>query len=256
MIEPVIVFLTLILARVGAFVAMLNILGAGSMPRMVKVGLTGALTLFWATTLWGQMAGCLWLCSDSAGAWLGYTLAVGKEVMLGAVVGFTFELFLLPARVAGEFLAQEMGLTFGNLASATGGSSVSPLTVVFELVASAVFLSLDGHHAFFGMMHGMFEQYPVAGVLPSLSIEGVLTNTTEAQEWGLMLAAPVALCLFLTTVVLNLLGRATPQLNLYTVGFPLRMGVGLVALFLLLPQVLASLLRVFQNGTQWFGRIF
>lgn len=255
MIELGVVFFSLILARVGAFVAMLNILGAGHMPRLVKVGLSAALALFWATTLWEQVPGCMYLCAGSGAAGLGYALAVGREVMIGAVIGFTFELFLLPARVAGEFLAQEMGMTFGNLASATGSSAVSPLTVLFELIAAAIFLGLDGHHAFFAMMHGLFLRYPVGGAMPSFSAEGLLTGVGRAQEWGLMLAAPVALCLFLTTVTLNLLSRAAPQLSLYTVGFPLRMGVGLAALVLLLPQLIASLVTMFQQGAELFFQV-
>lgn len=255
MIELAVVFFTLILARVGAFVALLNILGAGHMPRLVKVGLTAALTFFWGTTLWDQVPGCMYLCATSGGAWLAFALAVGREVMIGAVVGFTFELFLVPARVAGEFLSQELGLTFGNMASATGSSMVTPLTVFFELAAAAIFLGLDGHHAFFGIMHGLFLRYPVAGSLPLFSLDGLVNGASRAEEWGLMLAAPVALCLFLTTVTLNLLVRAAPQLNLYSVGFPLRLGVGLVALLLLLPQLVASLLAMFQQGIELFGGV-
>ncbi|MFO0966557.1 MAG: flagellar biosynthetic protein FliR [Gemmataceae bacterium] len=249
-------FFGLILARVGAFVAMLNVLGAGQTPRLVKMGLAVGLSSFWATTLWTQMAGCAWLCSGGNGAWLAYIIALAREVMLGAVIGFTFELFLLPARVAGEFLAQELGLTFGNIASATSSGMQSPLTIFLELSASAVFLALDGHHAFFGAMDGLFRSYPVAGGGPLFSWEGLVSSTAEAQEWGLMLAGPVALCLFLTTLMLNLLTRATPQFNLYNVGFPLRLGAGLVALLLLLPQLIASFVTILQQGTDLLGRVF
>lgn len=255
MIELIALYSGLVLARVGAFVAMLNVLGAGHTPRLVKVGLTAALAFFWGSTLWTQMAGCAWMVSGNAG-WLPYAMALTRELMLGAVVGFTFELFLLPARVAGEFLAQEIGFTYGNLASATSSGSASPLSVFLEMTAAGIFLVLDGHHAFFGMMDGLFHTYPVGGGMPSLSWEGLVTSTSEAHEFGLMMAAPVALCLFLTTVVLNLLARATPQLNLYNVGFPLRLGVGLVALLLLLPQLVASLLTMLQQGSEMVQRVF
>jgi flagellar biosynthetic protein FliR len=122
-----------------------------------------------------------------------------------------------------------MGLTFGNQVNATGTGSGTPVTIVLELVAAAIFLGCDGHHVFLGVMHNTFVNYPVGGGLPTLPMQEMVAGATATEEWGLMLAAPVAVCLFLTTVVLMLLGRTTPQLNLYSIGFSLRLGVGLVA---------------------------
>jgi flagellar biosynthetic protein FliR len=135
----------------------------------------------------------------------------------------------VPAHIAGEFISQEMGLTFGNQVNATGNGTGTPLTIVFELVAAAIFLGLDGHHVFFGVMHNTFINYPVGGGLPTMPVQDLVAGAAATEEWGLMLAAPVAVCLFLTTIVLMLLGRTTPQLNLYSIGFSLRLGVGLVA---------------------------
>src|SRR5262249_1599922 len=157
-------------------------------------------------------------------------IALGREALLGGLVGYLFGLFLMPARIAGDFLAQEMGLSFGNMVGVTGEVNATALSTIFEMLAALTFFSLDGHHVFLGVMHGTFEHYPVGGGLPSLSVPQIVAGATAVEEWGLMLSAPVAFCLFLTTIVLTLLARATPQLNLYTVGFPLRLGVGLIAL--------------------------
>jgi flagellar biosynthetic protein FliR len=182
-------------------------------------------------------------------------MAVGRDALLGAVVGYTFGLFLLPARVAGDFLAQEIGFSFGNQVSPVGEGAANPLTSVFEMLAAAIFFGLDGHHVFLGVMHGTFAQYPVGDGLPSIPLQSILTGASAAQEWGLMLAAPVALCLFLITVVLTLLARANPQLNLFSIGFPLRLGGGLVALLLLLPQTIATLVAIFGHFGELVSRI-
>ena len=245
MTATVVVFGTLMLARVGAFVAVLPLLGGNSMPRLVKVGLTMALTVLWASTFWQQMPACAWLAEGGAVPWVGLGIAVGREVLLGAVVGYTLGLVTIPARIAGDFLAQEMGLSFSNMVNITNDGQATPLTVIFEMLAAALFLGLDGHHGFFGVMQGLMERFPVGGPVPGVPIGGLLHGALAAEEWGLMLAAPVALCLFLTTLILTLLARATPQLNLYTVGFPLRLGVGLVAVLLLLPHGVVTMVSIF-----------
>ena len=242
---PIVVYFSLVLARVGAFVAILPLMGGTQMPRLVKVGLTMALTYLWGTTYLEQMPLSAWLGQPDALSWIGFTVAVGRDALLGAVVGYTFGLFLIPARIAGDFLAQEMGFSFGNLVSAVGSGSATPLTSIFEMLAAAIFFGLDGHHVFLGVMHATFLQYPVGGGLTSVPLERLINGTIATQEWALMLAAPVAMCLFLITAVLTLLARANPQLNLYSVGFPLRLGVGLVAMLLFLPHLVATLTTIY-----------
>lgn len=253
MIATAAIFATLMLARVAAFVAMLPLLGGNAMPRTVKIGLTMALTVLWGSTFWEQMPTCAWLAGDGIVPWLGLSIAVGREALLGAVVGYMLGLVTIPARIAGDFLAQEMGLSFGNMVSVSGDGQATPLTVIFEMLASALFLGLDGHHAFFGLMQELMQHCPVGGPLPAFPVAGVLQATMAAEEWGLILAAPVAVCLFLTTVVLTLLTRAAPQLNLYTLGFPVRLGVGLIVTLLFLPCTVATMVTIFAHARAWLN---
>ncbi len=68
-----------------------------------------------------------------------------------------------------------------------------------------------------------------------------------AEEGGLLLAGPVALCLFLATIVIIIMARVAPQLNLYSFGLPLRVLVCLTALLLLLPQIITSMVGQFAS---------
>lgn len=253
MIAAAVVFGVLMLARVAAFVTVAPLMGGSPLPRTVKIGLTVALTFLWGTAYWEHMPACAWLAGEGVVPWLGFGIAVGREVLLGAAVGYMLGLVLLPARIAGDFLAQEMGLSFGNMVSISGDGQATPLTLIFEMLAAALFLGMDGHHGFFGVMHGLMRNYPVGGAVPDVPMTSMLQATLAAEEWGLMLAAPVAVCLFLTTLVLTLLARAAPQLNLYTVGFPLRLGVGLIAVLLLLPHGVAALVSIFANAQVMMG---
>jgi flagellar biosynthetic protein FliR len=240
----------LVLARVGAFVGVLPLLGGGAVPRLVKVGLTVALTCSWFDTLFGKLAP-EGLSASLQSSWPALGVAAGRELFLGALLGYAFGLFLLPARAAGEVLSQETGLSLGGLLDPLGGSSSSALPQLFEMLSIVLILGLDGHHLFLLLLHGSFTRYPVGVALPEVPVGHLVDGLAAAQEWGVVLAMPVAVYLFLTTVVLIILSRAAPQLTLYSIGFPLRIGVGLVALLLLLPNLTAGLLGSFGEMARW-----
>jgi flagellar biosynthetic protein FliR len=245
-----IVLFTLVLARVGMFVAVMPLFGSRNVPRLVKAGLAFGLTVLWLGPAFdGLPAGALNSLEANV-TWLTLGIALARELLLGGLLGFAFGLFLLPARVAGEFIAQEMGLTFGAIVDPTGGNPTGPLPQIFEIVAAVLFFGLDGHHALLAVFHSTFALYPVGQALPDLgglggpSVAQLVSGMAKAEEWGLMLAMPVAIYLFLMTVILALMTRAAPQLNLYSVGFPLRLAAGLLAVFLLLPHLLAGMTDV------------
>jgi len=244
LIEGAIGVFALTLARTATFVYVLPLLGGPNIPRTVKVGLAMALAVFFfgdASTALARAGG-----SGSLGfaTWVGFALAVGREMVLGSVLGLALGLFLLPAHVAAEFITQEAGMSFASVVTASGGGAASALTVLFELIASAAFLALDLHHAFLVLLQKTFQHLPIgrAFELPNWDL---VTAVSAAEEGGLLLAAPVAVCLFLATVVLALMTRAAPQLNLYTVGFPLRVFIGLGAALVLLPQMITGMIDLF-----------
>ena len=240
MIAPLVIFFSLVLARVSVFVGVLPLLGGQQTPRLVKLGLSIALSVMWSYTFLEGVGSDAVLHAAQNVAWLSWALALGREVILGAMFGFVFSLFLIPARVAGEFISQEIGLSFGNQVAMSGTGSATPLTVILDLFSSMLFFHFNVHHLFLSALHRSFERFPI-GQNFQLPIFDAVGQATSAQEWGIMVAAPVIVCLFLTTVILALLTRAAPQLNLYTVGFPLRIIIGMAALLIFLPQMIAGL---------------
>jgi flagellar biosynthesis protein FliR len=246
-IEAIIIPASLILARVGAFIGVLPILGGPQTPNLVKVGLTMALTVMWSFALFGQPTPAP---PDSV-ATVSWILALGREAALGAMFGFFFSLFLLPATIAGEYLTQEMGLSFASMVSAAGTGSESTPAMILELFASLLFLGLDLHHVFLAVLDATFRRFPI-GQGFSLPMCDPIGATASAEEWGILLGVPVALCLFVTTVALAFLNRAAPQLSLYTIGFPLRLIVGFGALLVMLPYMIAGIV---QTLTEFAGLV-
>jgi flagellar biosynthesis protein FliR len=244
----------LVFARVATFVAVVPLFGTMSMPRLVKAGLVLALTVVWYVPLVeGAPPTFLWRSTDSM-SWVSHFVAIGREIFLGGILGYGLGLFLVPVHVAGEYLTQEMGLAFANQVNPTTGASSSPITQIFDYMGTALFFGVDGHHVLLGVLHATFAQYPILGSLPDSPLPRLVAGATMAEEWGLMLAAPVAMFLFLTTVLLAFLTRAAPQMNLYAVGFPLRLGVGLSACVLLLPSWVSTVVSAFCQFGQLVGQ--
>ena len=246
------VYVGLILARVGAFVAVFPPF-AGPTPRLVRVGLAIALTAFYVGAVGpGWNADLARQPADVQP--VVYGAALVREALIGAAMGFAFGLFLLPARVAGEFVTTQVGLNVSPLAGPGGQDVAGPVTRVFEAAATLAFLAADGHHVALAALHASFGTLPLgSGTLPQAGpmVDGLAT----AYEMGLLLAGPLALCLFLLAITLAVMARAAPQLNVYSIGFTLQVLVVLVGGLFLMPELVRAMNAVTANVGQELPRV-
>ncbi len=118
-----------------------------------------------------------------------------------------------------------------------------------------LFLGLNGHHIFLAVLHGSFVRWPIGLTVGPLPFRALVDGAAASQEWGILIAAPLVLVLFLTTVGLALLARAVPQMNLFSVGFALRIVIGLSATFILLPDLISDITNVFAQVCDFVLRL-
>jgi flagellar biosynthetic protein FliR len=235
----------LILARVTAFVATIPYLGGRFVPRLVKAGTALALTCFWfvesgATSLKVAMA-------MNEQPWLAFSLAVACEAIIGCALGYVFGLFLVPFRVAGEYLSQEMGLTMGAITDPSRPQMSTVMGEMFEVLGVVLFFSQNVHHVFLAALDGSFSRQPIGSSLLNVPVGLQMKAMSASTEWGLLLVAPIACCLFITSLILGVMARVAPQLNLMSVGFSLRIIVGLVATSVLWPDIAPQMSIVLQR---------
>ena len=247
LIETWFVTLALILARVSAFLSMSPVLGGRAVPKLVKISLALVLSGFWFTISGAAQARTVLTMTQSP--WLGLVLAVAREALIGGILGYVFGLFLTPFRIAGEYIAQEMGLTLGSITDPTRSQPSTVPGEFFELVGILLFLSQNVHHVFLAVLHRTFATQPLGGAFLPVPIAMQLKALSSATEWGLLLAAPVGCCLFLTSLLLALLSRAAPQLNLMSAGFALRVLIGLIALLVLWPDLVPCMVSVLHRSS-------
>jgi flagellar biosynthetic protein FliR len=245
-VETWFVTLALILARVSAFLAMSPVLGGRGVPKLVKIALSLALSSFWFARSGATQAQTVLMLNQSP--WLGLVLAVAREALIGGVLGYVFGLFLVPFRVAGEYISQEMGLTLGSITDPTRSQPSTVLGEFFELSGALLLLSQNVHHLFLAALHRTFATQPLGGAFLPVPVGTQLQALASVTEWGLLLAAPVGCCLFLTSLLLALLTRVAPQLNLMAAGFALRLLAGLLALLILWPDLVPGMMSMLHRS--------
>jgi flagellar biosynthesis protein FliR len=236
------IYFALILARVAAFVAVMPLFVSRT-PRSVRAGLALVLAIFYFGTImpsWDAQFARHYSEYSS----FQYALALFREAFLGIVVGFAFNLFILPVRIAGEFITQQIGLSITPQQGLGVEGSAGSLTLLLEAMAGIIFLELNGHHVVFVTLHSTFDLYPLGGSLFPNPTKAAVDGLQATYTYGALLAAPLGLCMFLTTTLLAILSRAAPQLNIFNVGFTIQVLVALFGSLFLLPDFIRILIGI------------
>lgn len=225
----------LILARVSSFVAFLPLFARKQLPNLVKAGLAMALTIFW----FGSLPQELYYTGqiNVVSSFLNLAKEVGIGFLLSILVGFMF----IPARIAGAYVGQEVGLSLASVSSPGSMDSSALVTTIFETFAILLFFGLNFHHFMITLLHYSIIQLGGKIELTQLPTELLVQLSNSLSEYGSLIVGPVGVCLFILTVGLALLNKAAPSLNLFSVGMTLRSGIGIVCLIAFMPIILKSI---------------
>jgi flagellar biosynthetic protein FliR len=243
----------LALVRIATFIAVFPLFSGRNLPNTVKIGLALVLSGTWFVAGLPS-AGISPGVEGEWGSLTAWIMAAGRETLLGGALAFAAGLFLLPMQVAGAFIGQEMGLNMGQQADPTGEGTSTVVNQLFFTLGMLLFFSFDLHHALFRMLHLSFHTRPIGSefTLPSAAL--VLGGVSDTHSAGLLLSAPVAGALFIGLIALLATARTAPQLNMFSIGFPMRLVIGLVAAVVFFPEMCVLGLRAMQHVTnvaQW-----
>ena len=231
----------LIFLRVASFVTFFPVF-TSRVPRLVKLGFVFALTVLWYGRP-GLMMPTVALVLGKNGGLILVVLMI-REAVFGAGLGFAFGLLTQPARVAGAYIGQEMGLSLASIADPSTGAPSGILGQLLEWLAILLMFSLNIHHTLFLALNLSFETFGMGQQALLYDAQTMFFHADLADRLSLLIIAPVGIVMFLTVVGLGLLMRAVPQVNIFSVGLALRAAVGLLALLFFLPAVLTVLARV------------
>jgi flagellar biosynthetic protein FliR len=221
----------MVLTRISAFFMVLPIFGWTVLPLRVKVAIAVLIAIFFSVAT--PAGNGLRDVSIFEGMFL-----VANEAVYGLALGLVFVILFGVVRFAGQIIERQMGFAMAEILDPFSDESEQPLASLLEMIFMVLFLSANGHHLFLLAVSRSYEVFP-AGSIPTAAAlaVGMIKATSSMLVAGLKLAAPIMAALLLLMVVLAILTRVVPEMNVLFISFPLSVGLGLIMVVFFLPFI-------------------
>jgi len=167
-------------------------------------------------------------------------LLIAEQLLIGVMFGFVLQLFFHVFIVSGQLLAMQMGLGFASMVDPANGISVPVLGQFFNMLVILLFLSVNGHLVVLEILAESFVTLPVGGGLSTNHFWEVAGKLGWVLGAGLLLVLPAITALLVVNLAFGLMTRAAPQLNIFSIGFPLTLVLGLIIVWIGMADIFAQ----------------
>jgi flagellar biosynthetic protein FliR len=189
------------------------------------------------------------------GSWPGM-MALLQQMLIGIALGFTVRIIFAAVDLAGELIGLQMGLGFAMFYDPDNSAQSPVISEFLGLLATLIFLSINGHLMLLAVLGNSFEWWPVGVELfPANGWLAIARWGSTLFSAGLMLALPLIAALLVVNIALAVLTRAAPALNLFAIGFPVTLIAGFTMLLLSLSFFAPALQRLFEYGLQTVAQL-
>lgn len=226
--------------RIMAIIMHVPVLGGQTIPTQVRIGL--GMVLAMVLVPWQPLPAD----AEAIGA-LVYGIAIGKEILIGTLIGFAADLAFGAIQTAGSAMGLGSGFSSGRIFNPALGDSGSAFDQIFVMTVTMVFLVINGHHLVLIAIQKTFDILPLNGPLPFNGLESLLVTTSTFIVVGIQLALPVMTALILTDLTLGLLARVAPQVQVYFLGLPVKVAVSLMAMVMTFAVISPSVTSMFKT---------
>jgi len=216
--------------RALALFTSLPVLGQRVVPVRVRIGLAFFITVAAQAMLPAMPTVAL----DSMAA----ALLAAQQVLIGLVLGFAVRIVFAAVEMAGEIIGLQMGLNFASFFDPATASQTNAAGRLFGSMVALLFIVVDGHLAVIVALVHSFDAFPVStDVLGWLRMLQPQAWGAEVFHIGLWIALPLVGMLLFVNIVLGVISRVAPQINVFAVGFPITLSVGLIGMLVTLPMM-------------------
>ncbi len=244
MIEKLLGFM-MVATRISAFFLILPVFGWKSIPMRIKSGATVLLAVFFSLSApfainVKEVSACQ------------AVLLLSNEALYGLALGLIVTIVFSAIKVSGRIAERQMGLALSQVLDPLTGESSQSLGLLLEMIFILLFLCSNGHHMFLLIISRSYAAFP-CGSIPTISIlvEGVAKAGSTLLMAGLRLSAPLLAASLLLMVVLAVLARVAPEMNILFISLPMRVGLGLLMVGIFLPFI-GEFLTEFSD---WMGKL-
>ncbi|MEN7530236.1 flagellar biosynthetic protein FliR [Cupriavidus sp. 2SB] len=234
--------------RLLALIATAPIFSESTIPRRAKILLAAALSTIISPTIGAIPTAPVYSYEG--------LLVILNEVAIGIAMGFSMRLVFAAVQVAGEVIGLQMGLSFAAFYDRSAGGQTMVLSRFLNIVATLMFLALDGHLMMLAALVDSFQGVPIAGVPLSGHGWGVLARAgSMVFATGTLLSLPMIAALLTLNLAMGILNRASPQLSIFAVGFPVTLLGGMLVLMLCMPQMGLYMQHLVDIGLRTAGSV-
>lgn len=229
------------LFRIAGFFMVAPIFGAQVVPARIRLMLGVTMTILVSPVLPKLPA--------FDGISISAMLVVFEQVLIGVVMGFLLQVFYQIFIVAGQIIAMKMGLGFASMVDPSNGITVAALSQAYIVLVNLVFVVSNGHLVMIEMLAQSFEVIPVGhGAVSREALTVVLQSGSWMFGAALLLSLPAITALMIVNIAFGVMSRAAPQLNIFAIGFPVTLTVGLVLFWVSLAGFMAHYQRFASEG--------
>jgi flagellar biosynthesis protein FliR len=218
--------------RVLALFTTAPVISQRSVPLRARVGLAFLITVCAQASLPDMPA----IALDSAQAFL----VVIQQVLIGVTLGFAARIVFAAIELAGELVGLQMGLNYAGFFDPSTGGQGTAVSRFFGITVSWLFIIINGHLLLIMALVQSFNAFPVAPE-PFAFLRALQPQVWGAEifKLGLWIALPMVAMLLFVNLVLGVISRVSQQMNIFAIGFPVTLGVGLLGVLLTLPMMQA-----------------
>ncbi len=230
------------LARIAAFLVMVPLLGTRMVPAPIKVTLSLCLAAF--LFHWNVSS-----VTAHALNWPLFLALLLKETLVGWLMGILIFLLLAALQAAGEWVGFQMMFSAATTFSMLNMEQNTVTGNLFSIISVLVFIMVDGHHALVGALDLSFQVLPVVRFPHTFGpMHSWIQILGRIFEISLKLSMPIMAALFISNVILGMIAKTMPQINIFVIGMPVQIVLGFIILTMMLMGLITAESGLFR---QW-----
>jgi flagellar biosynthetic protein FliR len=240
LLEAVETFVLVFIRMTGLF-AISPIFGRRNLPSYYKIGFAFFLAVLLVSSQDVR-------APEGGGTLLEYALVAMLELLVGIAIGFIPYLMFSTIYLAGQLIDMKIGFSMVSVLDPVSNMQVPVTSNFYFILCMLLFVSVNAHHSVIKALFFSYRSVPMGRLTVSGPVtEGVVRLFADLFAVGFRIAAPIVFTILLTDVALGIISKAMPQMNVFLVGLPLKILVGLAIIVLTLPALLAILAELFRN---------
>ena len=179
-----------------------------------------------------------------------YLLLILKEAVVGLSIGIIAFIIMSAIQIAGGFIDFQMGFAIANIIDPQTGAQSPLMGQFFNSLAILLLLALNGHHLLLDGIYYSYQFIPIDQAWPAFGspnfVEFVIKTFTASFAIAFQMSIPIVATLFLVDLALGITARAVPQLNIFVVGFPIKIGVSFIVLAITMGVMIEVMKKLFE----------